>query len=231
MHLIDVRIPSFGEVYKALEKVASSRTVPDIYAWGSKPVLNFSYGDGNILGVIFIETPKFAAGGRFWNAMAIVVKEHGVVLGLLAKGHTEPAQVIVGGIQDGFIRYLGTETLELMLEVLTDYFECFMGRHGMGIDPTLQDSAWIGLDDVWGIDVDVETEDKSGVRSLEFSWSGTPGGGLSCPRRGGNRVATREVPLCRPVRNNRRGVWESSDGSGGRFVAVTTAVASSHGGG
>ena len=44
-----------------------------------------------------------------------------------------------------------------MLEVLTDYFERFMGWHGMGIYPTLQDSAWIGLDDVWGIDVDVET--------------------------------------------------------------------------
>jgi len=157
MHQIDVRIPSFGEIYEALKKVASSRTVPDVHTRGSEPVLNFSYGDGDILCVIFVETPKFAAGGGFGDAVPIVMKKHSVVLGLLAKGHTKPAQIIVGRIEDWLIRNLGTEALELMLEVLTDDFECFVGRHGMRIDPTLQDSAWVSLDDVWGIDVDIET--------------------------------------------------------------------------
>jgi len=137
MHQIYVRIPPFGEIYEALKKVASSRTVPNVHARGSKPVLNFGYGDGDILCVIFVETPKFTAGGRFWNAVPVVMKEHSVVLGLLAKGHTKPAQIIVGRIEDWLIRDLGTEALELMLEVLTDDFECFVGRHGVGIHPTL----------------------------------------------------------------------------------------------
>ena len=50
-----------------------------------------------------------------------------------------------------------------MLEVLTDDFECFMRRHGVRVNPTLQDCAWIGLDDVWGIDVDVEAQDESSI--------------------------------------------------------------------
>ena len=32
-----------------------------------------------------------------------------------------------------------------------------MGWDGMGVHPAFQDSAWISLDDVWGIDVGVET--------------------------------------------------------------------------
>ena len=157
MHQVDVRIPSFGEIYEALEEVTSSGAVPDVDARGPKPVLDFGYGDGDVLCIILVETPQFAAGGRFRNAVSIVMKEHSVVLGLLAKGHTEPAQIVVGGIQYWLIRNLGAEAFELVLEVLTDNFERFMGRHGMGIDPTLQDSTRISLDDIWRIDVDVET--------------------------------------------------------------------------
>ena len=46
---------------------------------------------------------------------------------------------------------------ESMLEVLTDNLECFIRWHGMGVHSTFQDNAWIGLDDVRGVDVDVET--------------------------------------------------------------------------
>ena len=98
MHQIDVRVPSFGKIYEALEEVTSGRTVPYVHAWGSEPILNFGDGDGDILRVILVEAPKFAAGGRFWNAMSVIMKEDSVVLGLLAEGHAKPAQIIVGRI-------------------------------------------------------------------------------------------------------------------------------------
>ena len=98
MHQVDVRIPSFGEIYEALKEATSSRTVPDIDARGSEPILNFGDGDGDILRVILVETPKFAAGGKFWDTIAAIMKGDSVVLGLFSKGHTEPAQVIIGRI-------------------------------------------------------------------------------------------------------------------------------------
>ena len=55
-------IPSFGEVYETLKKVASGRTVSNIHARGSKPILDFNYGNQDILRVILVGSSQLGLG-------------------------------------------------------------------------------------------------------------------------------------------------------------------------
>ena len=83
----------------------------------------------------------------------------------------------------------------------------------MWIHPTLKNSAWICLDNVRRIDVNVETENKGSVCGLEFGGGGTPLGDLRCPWGRGCRIPTRQMSFVRPIREGREWVGEVSDGS------------------
>ena len=82
-----------------------------------------------------------------------------------------------------------------------------MGRHGVRIDPSFQDCAGISLDNIWRIDIDVETEYKGSMSSLDLPRRGAPRNYLGCAGRGRCGIATSNVTLCRPIRVYGNGFW------------------------
>ena len=102
--------------------------------------------------------------------MTIVIEENGVILGLLAEGLTETTQVFERRVKNRLVGDLETEAFKLALEVGTDGLECLVGWHRMRVNPTLQNCTWVGLYDIWGIDVNVETQHERRVGGLQFSW-------------------------------------------------------------
>lgn len=79
--------------------------------------MDFVQGYRDVLGIVAIEAPQFAAGSWLRDTVAIVVEKNGIVLGLSAHGLAEAAKVLERGVQDRFVRDLETEALELVLEV------------------------------------------------------------------------------------------------------------------
>jgi hypothetical protein len=103
-----ILIPTFSECYEVREQVSGSTAIPNVYAWTAEPSLDFHKRDWNVLGVVPVKAPKFPAGGGLRNAVTIVVKTNCFVFGLFTKSDAETAEVLVGGIKDGFVRYLET---------------------------------------------------------------------------------------------------------------------------
>ena len=83
----------------------------------------------------------------------------------------------------------------------------------MRIHPTLEYSAWVCLDNVGWVDVDVQTENKGSICSLEFRGGGTPLRNLWCPRRGRSRIPARQMSFVGPIRKRREWVRELGDRS------------------
>jgi hypothetical protein len=169
-----ILIPTFSEGYEVGEQVPCSTAIPDIHAWAAEPSLDLHKRDRNVLGVVPVKAPKLPAGGGLRDAMTIVVKTNCFVFCLFAKSEAETAEVLVGGIKYGFVRDLETQTLKLVLKIRADGFESLMRWEGVRIDPALECCAGISLYDIWGIDVNVQTEDESRVCSLELSGCTSP---------------------------------------------------------
>ena len=71
-----------------------------------------------------------------------------------------------------------------------------MGRQSWRVDSALEDSTGICFDDVRGIYIDVETQDKGRVSGLEFSGDcATPGNEALGPRGAWGGDTTGEVAL------------------------------------
>lgn len=169
-----ILIPTFSEGDEVGEQVPGSTAIPNIYTWTTEPSLDLHKRDGNVLCVVPVKTPKLSAGGGLRNAVTIVVKTNCFVFGLFTKSEAETAEVLIGGIKDGFVRDLETQTLKLMLKVRADGFESLVRWEGMRIDPAFERCTGISLDYIWGIYVNVQTEDESCICGLELSGCTSP---------------------------------------------------------
>ena len=97
--------------------MASAGTVPNIDSWGTKPALNFLYGDWDILCVGPVKAPQFSTCSGFGNTMAIIIEQDSIILGLLAQCLTKTTKIFEGGIQDGFVSNLEGKSFELVLKI------------------------------------------------------------------------------------------------------------------
>ena len=70
----------------------------------------------------------------------------------------------------------------------------------MRIYPAFEYSTWIGLDDVWGVDVNIKAENESGIDRFQLSrCRAMPCNVLGRPWRAGGRISTCEMSFGRPV--------------------------------
>ena len=95
----------------------------------------------------------------------------------------------------------------------------------MRIDPAFEYGTWVSLDNVWGVDIDVETEYERSIRGFELGGSGTPRSDLGCPRRRRGGISARQVSFVRPVWKGREWLRECEDRTRLSYVLFVRMVA------
>lgn len=81
----------------------------------------------------------------------------------------------------------------------------------MGINPAFENSTWACLDNIWWINVDIQTEDEGSVCGLELGGCSTPRRDPRCPWGWRGRIPARQMSFVRPVGEGSEWVREVGD--------------------
>ena len=87
--------------------------------------------------------------------MSIVVKQAALVLGHLAQILAELLRFLVRWIEVGLKLDTRAEALKLMVQIVSDRFQCLIRRKTVRVDSAFKDGTGIGLHDIRRVHVDV----------------------------------------------------------------------------
>ena len=116
------------ELEEALYDEARIGAVPDVDGGRAHPGLDLVERERYVLGELLVEDPDLAVGGRLGHAVAVVVEEHALVLGILAQRHAQLAHVLGRRIQAVLVAGARLPALVLLLQLVADELERSLRR-------------------------------------------------------------------------------------------------------
>ncbi len=149
------------------EDISGLGAVPHEDGGGLEPLLEVVQGDGDVLGVVLVENPDLARRRRLRHAVAVVVHQHALVLGIPPQRDAELLGLLDGRIEILLISGPDREGLVLRLEGLADVFQRLLHRRDGRVRPGLEPGTRAGLQLVGRLDADVEANGEGGGHGLE----------------------------------------------------------------
>ncbi len=130
------------ELVVVLEDVARLGAVPHEDGGRLKPLLEVVQRHGDVLGVVLVEDPNLARGGRFGDAVAVVVEQDSLILGVATEGDAELLGLLDGRVEVLLVAGPEGKGLVLRLQGPANVLEGLSdGRDGRVL-PCLEFGAW-----------------------------------------------------------------------------------------